>query len=103
LVMSLQQALAEVSARWLLLSRSHGRLKTFNLSFDVGVDCWNYKPVPWETMEEQIKSRTAEMELAGRVIKENGKALYRQDDVRWLMDKQGPSVNTDKSEDLILN
>ncbi|HBC86383.1 MAG TPA: hypothetical protein DCZ94_05450 [Lentisphaeria bacterium] len=58
---------------------------------------------PYGSIEELIKSRTAEMELAGRIIKENGKALYRQDDVRWLMDKQDSSVATDKSEALILN
>ena len=75
---------------------SHGRLRTFNLSFDVGVDCWEYKPVPWETMAVLIKDRTAEMDLAGRIVKEDGKTLYRQDDVRWLMDRQGlssPSEN----------
>ena len=38
-----------------------------------------------------IKDRTAEMDLAGRIVKENGKTLYRQDDVRWLMDRQGLS------------
>ena len=67
---------------------SHGRLQTFNLSFDVGIDSWDYKPVPWETMEELIKTRTEEMDIAGRIVKENNKTLYRQDDVSWLMNKQ---------------
>ena len=78
---------------------SHGRLRTFNLSFDVGVDCWDYKPVHWEDMDALIKNRTAEMELAARIVEEEGKELYRQDDVRWLMDKQGLSSSSDKLGD----
>lgn len=66
---------------------SHGRLNTFNLSRDVGIDTRDagYAPFEWAYLKEWIQTRTEEMRVAGRVIEERGKLLYRQDDVSWAM------------------
>jgi calcineurin-like phosphoesterase family protein len=36
---------------WALSGHTHGTLKPFGFSCDVGVDCWNYTPVNIETIE----------------------------------------------------
>jgi len=64
-----------------LFGHSHGRLVTHNLSFDVGVDANNYKPVPWSVVEGWAEQRTEELKAAGRIVTEGEKTLYRQDDV----------------------
>jgi calcineurin-like phosphoesterase family protein len=67
---------------------SHGRLSTFNLSRDVGVDTEDsdYAPFEWPYLKEWIKTRTEEMQLLGRIVEdERGRILYRQDDVSWAL------------------
>lgn len=44
---------------WHLYGHSHGTLPDIgNKSFDVGVDCWDYKPVSLEQVEEEMSKRT---------------------------------------------
>lgn len=69
-----------------VFGHSHGRLTTFNLSFDCGVDTGlaKYAPIPLETVLEEIDRRRVVMRDAGRIVETNGKVLYRQDDVAWV-------------------
>ena len=43
---------------WMLYGHSHGSLEEDpkSLSFDVGVDCWDYTPVSYEQVKEKMKS-----------------------------------------------
>jgi calcineurin-like phosphoesterase family protein len=67
---------------------SHGRLRTFNLSRDIGVDTEdaNYMPFEWHQLKSWIATRTEEMRSAGRIkTEDNGRVLWRQDDVSWAL------------------
>lgn len=37
-----------------LFGHVHGKMKPWGLSFDVGVDCWNYTPISLETVKQEI-------------------------------------------------
>jgi calcineurin-like phosphoesterase family protein len=69
-----------------LFGHSHGRLTTFNMSFDVGVDTElaKYSPVPLEAVIKEVDRRRGMMQDAGRIVGTNDKILYRQDDVAWV-------------------
>lgn len=43
----------------MLYGHSHGTLPGTNQSLDVGVDCWNYKPVTLEQIKERLKTLPA--------------------------------------------
>ena len=43
-------------ASWHLFGHHHGKLEPYGLSFDVGVDCWDYKPVSLKQVEEKMKT-----------------------------------------------
>jgi len=43
-------------ASWHLFGHHHGRLEPYGLSFDVGVDCWNYYPVSLEEVAKKMKT-----------------------------------------------
>jgi len=72
-----------------LFGHSHGRLSTYNLSFDVGVDTQlaNYFPLSMAQIDAEVERRREYMRSCGRIVEENGKELYRQDDVSWLDSK----------------
>ena len=76
-----------------LFGHSHGRLKTFNMSVDVGVDSdevsKKYYPIPIEEINIWMSFREEGMKAVGRVVKDGvgGKLLFRQDDVSWLIKK----------------
>lgn len=43
---------------WHTYGHSHGNLpENDSLSFDVGVDSWNYYPVSWEQIKEKMKAK----------------------------------------------
>jgi calcineurin-like phosphoesterase family protein len=42
-------------ASWCLFGHHHNKLEPYGLSFDVGVDCWNYYPISLETVENKMK------------------------------------------------
>ena len=44
---------------WHLYGHSHGHLADLvnSLSFDVGVDCWNYRPVSYEQVVERMNKK----------------------------------------------
>jgi calcineurin-like phosphoesterase family protein len=42
-------------ASWHLFGHHHGKLEPYGLSFDVGVDCWNYYPISLEIVENKMK------------------------------------------------
>ena len=77
-----------------LFAHSHGRLKTHNLSFDVGVDVPEnrYSPISMDEILERVSLREAQMERAGRIrIEErerNGKKskfkIFYQDDLAYF-------------------
>ena len=52
---------ASCHGSWHLYGHCHGTAQTYGLSFDVGVDCWNFTPVS----EEQVRERIQEMEQYG--------------------------------------
>jgi len=73
-----------------IFGHSHGRLKTFNMSVDVGVDnkkLCDYEPIPLDILLTEFQLREMEMEMDGRIIEENGKRIYRQDDVSFIFNK----------------
>lgn len=76
-----------------MTGNSHGRLKTYNLSFDMGVDCNNYQPVSSEELLSMVAKREEEMSLAGRIHIEDrqGKKvkIYYQDDLEFLAPGKG--------------
>lgn len=39
---------------WHLFGHHHGKLEHYGLSFDVGVDCWNYYPVSLEEVGKKM-------------------------------------------------
>jgi calcineurin-like phosphoesterase family protein len=39
---------------WALYGHHHGKLEPYGLSFDVGVDCWNYFPVSLEQVAAKM-------------------------------------------------
>jgi len=43
-------------ASWHLFGHHHGKLEPYGLSFDVGVDCWNYYPISLKQIEEKMKA-----------------------------------------------
>ena len=45
-----------VHGSWHLFGHTHGRLQPFGLSFDVGVDCWGFRPVSYDQVREKMKS-----------------------------------------------
>lgn len=69
-----------------LFAHSHGRLTTFNMSVDVGIDTElaNYAPIPLENIEKEMERREEMMERAGR-INHKGRPYYSQDDVYWMI------------------
>jgi calcineurin-like phosphoesterase family protein len=46
---------------------SHGRMPEFDnmFAFDVGVDVWDYAPIPWIVVEEKMKRIREKIEAAG--------------------------------------
>jgi calcineurin-like phosphoesterase family protein len=75
-----------------LFGHSHGRLETWNLSFDIGVSTAlaNFAPINMEVVEREVARRAELMEQAGRVIRSEGKVIYRQDDVAYAMRLRQP-------------
>lgn len=72
---------------------SHGRLTTFNMSRDVGVDCADaaYAPLRASYLAGWFDARELTMKAEGRIVTEaSGRVLYRQDDVAYLMNKLNP-------------
>ncbi len=73
-----------------LFGHSHGRLETFNLSMDVGVDACGpqgfrpYCPIHESDIEAFMGMRRELMESAGRVLHDRPRPIYLQDDVAWL-------------------
>ena len=43
---------------WHLFGHHHNKLEPWGLSFDVGVDCWNYFPVSMEQVKEKMATLT---------------------------------------------
>jgi calcineurin-like phosphoesterase family protein len=43
-------------ASWCLFGHHHGSLELYGLSFDVGVDCWNFFPVSLEQIDKKMST-----------------------------------------------
>jgi len=43
-------------ASWCLFGHHHGSLEPYGLSFDVGVDCWNFFPVSLEQIDKKMST-----------------------------------------------
>jgi calcineurin-like phosphoesterase family protein len=41
---------------WHLFGHHHGTLESYGMSFDIGVDCWGYKPVSLDKVYEKMKT-----------------------------------------------
>jgi calcineurin-like phosphoesterase family protein len=50
---------------WHLYGHSHGGLPPYGKSFDVGVDCWNYKPVSYDQIKEKMDTLDLITGIAG--------------------------------------
>jgi hypothetical protein len=48
---------SSIHGAWNLFGHSHGRMLECEgmLSFDVGVDIWDYAPIPWEVVIEKMR------------------------------------------------
>jgi len=42
---------------WHLFGHSHGRLEPWGKSFDIGVDCWDYRPLSFSEVKAIMKTR----------------------------------------------
>ena len=51
---------------WSLFGHSHGNLKGQGKSFDVGVDCWGYKPISWDEVKFIMTSKPDNFNLVKR-------------------------------------
>lgn len=68
-----------------LFGHTHGRMDTYNLSFDIGVDTNNYKPYNLDEIMKKVREREEEMIKSHRIIiGKDGKKQYFQDDVKYL-------------------
>lgn len=67
-----------------LFGHEHGRIQTYNLSMDVGVDTNNFFPYSLPEILLRMDERKQEMKENGRVFIKDGYELYYQDDVRWF-------------------
>lgn len=78
-----------------MTGNSHGRLVTFNLSTDIGVDCSHkfdmcgpYSPIPEWSVHEWVRQRTQEMDMDRRIeTGSDGTQHYKQDDVRFVLNR----------------
>jgi calcineurin-like phosphoesterase family protein len=52
---------------WHLYGHSHGRMPEFDnmFAFDVGIDVWDYAPIPWCVVEEKMKRIQEKIDKAG--------------------------------------
>ena len=67
-----------------LFGHVHGRINTYNLSFDVGVDTNNYWVYEYPEIMEKVNAREKEMKRNNRIVETDGKKQYYQDDIQWL-------------------
>lgn len=67
-----------------LFGHVHGRIKTYNLSFDIGMDTHNYIPYNMDEIIKMVNDREKEMKKNHRIVEESGKKTYYQDDVKYL-------------------
>jgi calcineurin-like phosphoesterase family protein len=77
---------------WHLFGHSHGRLRTWNLSMDVGVDVLDgespkYEPWSIDEIFAKMNIRKGEMHDSGRIEVDEGKEMCRQDDVSYWCNK----------------
>ena len=89
-----------------LFGHSHGRLETYNLSLDVGIDSGRafekYYPVPLEDVISWMVLREEDMTNRGRVVEERGRKMFRQDDVFWLGNQFSPgTIPVPQSKELL--
>jgi calcineurin-like phosphoesterase family protein len=45
-------------ATWHIFGHHHGKLEPYGLSFDIGVDCWDFYPVSLEQVAEKMATLT---------------------------------------------
>ena len=67
-----------------LFGHVHGRVTTYNLSMDVGVDTNNYFPYSIEEIFQLMDNKKIDMRRDGRILIRNGAELFYQDDIRWF-------------------
>lgn len=67
-----------------LFGHSHGRLKTYNLSLDVGVDANNYRPISYDQVIDKMNLRYERMVANNRVHLDRNPIMYHQDDVEYF-------------------
>jgi calcineurin-like phosphoesterase family protein len=61
---------------WMLYGHSHGMLPEMDtlLSFDVGVDCWNFTPVSIEQVAARMKTKLPAWEAYHASLRDTGRA-----------------------------
>jgi calcineurin-like phosphoesterase family protein len=69
---------------WQLYGHSHARLwePWDALSFDVGMDCWNYRPVPWEIIKKKMAIK--QEWIANKKMDLNNENVERNDNSRYF-------------------
>ena len=58
---------SSIHGAWHLYGHSHGRIPEFDnmFAFDVGVDVWDYAPIPWDVVVEKMKRIQAKIDAMG--------------------------------------
>jgi len=59
-----------------LFGHSHGTLAPYGLSFDVGVDCWDYKPICFEEVCDVMSRLTRQFGTEGTDMRWNGRQFF---------------------------
>ena len=75
-----------------LFGHTHGRMKTYNLSFDIGIDTNGCKIYNMEDIMNMVKKREEEMIENKRISIIDSKKTYFQDDLKYfeyLLAKRG--------------
>lgn len=67
-----------------LFGHCHGRIKTYNLSFDVGIDTNGCDIYNMEEVLKMVNKREKEMMEQKRIIINEGNKTYYQDDVKYF-------------------
>ena len=68
-----------------LFGHCHNRMKTYNLSFDIGMDTNNYLPYNMEDIKKIVDEREKVMKSQHRIIVDSrGDKQYFQDDIKYL-------------------
>ncbi len=81
---------------WHLHGHSHGRIKEFPdlPRCDIGVDVWDFAPVPWEVVKRKLAGRKRSLNGDPRELDENvASNLHANREIRLMKVNPGPTTD----------